>query len=57
MNDTAKAMDDWIRRAAGRLPAEAAAPEQEQPQPPDDAAKEQPETEDINSWLRRRLGR
>ena len=59
MSDTTNTdLNTWIRRAAGRHPAEPESTDTTEEQPPtDDVAKKQPETEDMNTWIRRAAGR
>ncbi len=54
MNDND--MNTWIRRAAGRLPADAEAPETEQP-PTDETPKPTSADERLDTWIRRAAGR
>ena len=51
-------MNTWIRRAAGRLPAESAAPDTTEEQPPaDETPKPTTADEHLDRWIRRQLGR
>ena len=51
-------MNDWIRRVAGRLPAEPESTDTEQEQSPtDDAAKPTTADERLDRWIRRQLVR
>ncbi len=51
-------MNDWIRRAAGRLPAETESTDTTEEQPPtDEPPKPTSADERMNAWIRRQLGR
>ncbi len=51
-------MNDWIRRAAGRLPAEPEAPDTTEEQPPtDETPKPTSADERLDAWIRRAAGR
>ncbi len=55
MNDND--MNTWIRRAAGRLPAEAEAPETEREQSTEETPKPASADERLDTWIRRQIGR
>ncbi len=51
-------LNTWIRRAAGRLPAETEATDTDKKQPPtDETPKPTSADERMNDWIRRQLGR
>ena len=55
MNDND--MNIWIRRAAGRLPAESESTDTEQEQPTEETPKPTSADERLDAWIRRQLGR
>ncbi len=55
--DNANDMDTWIRRAAGRLPAESEATDTEQEQPTEETPKPTTADERLDRWIRRQVGR
>ena len=59
MSDTTNTdLNTWIRRVAGRLPAEPEAPDTTEEQPPtDEKPKPTSADERLDRWIRRQLGR